>query len=404
MVAKVISGKNIRGVLQYNENKVNEDLATCIHASGFGVPAANLSFSSKLLRFEKLLQLNPKVRTNTLHISLNFDPSEQLLLNKLVQISSEYMTRIGFGNQPFLVYKHHDAGHPHVHIITTNITSSGKRIDIHNIGRNQSDKARKEVENIFNLVKADSKKVQYTQLLKPIDLQKATYGKSETKRSITNIVRTVAKSYRFTSLPEFNAVLRQYNVIADRGSESSAMFQKGGLIYSIVNAEGQKVGVPIKASSVYDKPTLKFLESQYKLNELLRLPFRENLKSKIAEQLNLAYSAQDLIRRLKDKNAAVILRQNKDGIVYGLTYIDHNSRTVFNGSDLGKEYTAKRVFEKFNSSSRPETTAPVFKESGSPASFELQNPLEDLVTAQQFDFSSPKARRKRRRKKYRKLN
>ena len=38
------------------------------------------------------------------------------------------MQGIGFGNQPYLVYQHHDAGHPHIHMVTANIQADGQRI------------------------------------------------------------------------------------------------------------------------------------------------------------------------------------------------------------------------------------------------------------------------------------
>ncbi len=57
------------------------------------------------------------------------------------------MSKIGFGDQPYLVYQHFDARHPHIHIVTTNIKSDGSRIKTHNIGRNQSERARREIEN-----------------------------------------------------------------------------------------------------------------------------------------------------------------------------------------------------------------------------------------------------------------
>ncbi|MDZ7650267.1 MAG: relaxase/mobilization nuclease domain-containing protein [Cytophagales bacterium] len=198
MVAKVISGKNIRGLLNYNENKLRGGVAQCIVAHRFGCEPHALTFSNKLNRFTKIIAFNQKTKTNTIHISLNFDVSEILSNDKLSLIASDYMDRIGFGEQPYLVYRHTDAAHPHVHIITTNIQIDGKRIDIHNIGRNQSEKARKEIEVEYQLVRAESRKK--SRELQPVNIEKAAYGKSETRRSISNIVRTVMRSYKYTSL------------------------------------------------------------------------------------------------------------------------------------------------------------------------------------------------------------
>jgi uncharacterized protein YijF (DUF1287 family) len=57
------------------------------------------------------------------------------------------MEKIGFGEQPYLIYKHEDAGHPHIHIVSTTIKADGSRINTHNIGRNQSEKQEKKSNN-----------------------------------------------------------------------------------------------------------------------------------------------------------------------------------------------------------------------------------------------------------------
>lgn len=121
MVCKVRSGKNIRGALNYNENKVKEGLAECIGASNFVGQVQHLRFFDKLVRFEHLIERNTRAKTNAVHISLNFDVGEKLNQNKLNAIAASYMDKIGFGDQPYLVYVHRDAAHPHLHIVTTNI-------------------------------------------------------------------------------------------------------------------------------------------------------------------------------------------------------------------------------------------------------------------------------------------
>ncbi|MCE7070578.1 hypothetical protein LZG74_09710 [Dyadobacter sp. CY327] len=67
------------------------------------------------------------------------------------------MGKIGFGDQPFLVDQHYDAGHPQIHIVSVKVGHDGSRIETQNIGRNQSERARKEIEQEFHLVKASGK-------------------------------------------------------------------------------------------------------------------------------------------------------------------------------------------------------------------------------------------------------
>lgn len=403
MVAKVISGKNIRGLLNYNENKVSEGVAQCIAASRFGCDPLMLTFSDKLNRFRKLTALNPKVRTNAIHISLNFDVTEKLTNEQLHTIASDYMTRIGFCGQPYLVYRHTDAAHPHVHIITTNVQSDGKRIDIHNIGRNQSEKARKEIEVAYGLVRAESRKKKRE--MEPIQIDKAVYGKSETKRSISNVARMVTRLYKYTSLPELNAVLRQFNVIADRGEEGSQMHNKKGLLYSLLDEKGKKIGVPIKASSIYGKPILINLEKQFKLNEALRKPFREGLKTTIDQVLKKPLSKDAFVKTLANKGVFVLFRENDEGRIYGITFVDNKNKVVFNGSDLGKAYGAKAILEQLtqlpdtaSSSIQPQVPHWEVLHTGE-VDLHVSELLKDLTTARTDDFTSPEAAMKKRRKK-----
>lgn len=231
MVAKIVSGTRIRGILHYNENKVAAGQAQLIMASSFAGEIDKMSFENKLKRFENLTMLRDNVKTNALHISLNFDASEKLDNAQLQAIASSYMEKIGFGDQPFLVYRHTDAAHSHVHIVTTNIQSDSERIDIHRIGMLKSEPARKQIEQEFQLVRAESKTFKTQAAIKPADIEKAQYGRIPTKGAISNVVGAVMNQYNFTSLAELNAALRQFNVVADRGKEETMMFQKKGLIY-----------------------------------------------------------------------------------------------------------------------------------------------------------------------------
>ncbi len=114
-----------------------------------------------------------------------------------------------------------------------------------NIGRNQSEKARKEIEISFDLVKAESmKRKQYE--LKSAYIKCVQYGKFDSRRAITNVLDAVLNTYKYTFLPELNAVLKQYNVLADRGSESSRVYLHQGLLYRILDEQGNNIGVPIK--------------------------------------------------------------------------------------------------------------------------------------------------------------
>lgn len=339
MVAKITFPKRLEAALNYNENKVAQQKASILHASGFLKEASQMNFYEKLGGFERLNELNERATTKTIHISLNFDPSEKLSNQKLIDIANTYMERIGFGEQPFLVYSHGDAGHPHIHIVSNTIREDGSRINTHNIGRNSSEKARKEIEQAFALVKAQKGMREVNPTIKPIDPEKAVYGKSETKRAISNVVTAVFNQYKFASLPEYNAILRQFGVMADRGKEDGRIYNNEGLLYRLLDEQGNKIGVPIKASTITCRPTLKNLVAKFE-NKEAKEPFKEHTRVAIDKQLREAQSIQELIALLAKQNVYTVLRQNANGQLYGITFVDNKSKCVFNGSDLGKGYSA----------------------------------------------------------------
>ncbi len=355
MVAKIISGQSIRGLLNYNENKVATGMATLILASRFATDIDKLDFRAKLNRFESLTETNSRVKTNAMHLMLNFDREDKINIATMQHIAADYMDRIGFDEQPYLVYLHKDAHHPHLHIVTTNMQGDGKRIPIHNIGKTLSEAARKELEIQYGLVKADGKKKSEALAILPIDIQKAIYSKTPTKQAINNVVSAVMRSYKFTSLAEYNAILKQFNVIADRGKEDTLMFEKKGLVYSIIDPQGKRVGIPFKASVLSGKPTMAVLEKKYRWNEEKRKAFKEPLKEIIEKVLQryASITKSTFVAELAKQNISVAFRHNEQAYTYGLTFIDNRNKTVFNGSDLGKSYSAKAITERLSVIDKP---------------------------------------------------
>lgn len=348
MVAIIKTGNSLHNIFNYNENKVKQGVAQCIGEGNYPVDIEKMNALMRLNRLLKQNALNDNVKRNSVHISLNFDPSESgLPKEKLVEIAHVYMDKIGFAEQPYLIYQHHDAGHPHIHLVSIKVKEDGSRIDMHNIGRNQSEIARKEIEKSFGLVQAQGRKNNSDAELKPILISKVRYGKIQSKKAIKAVLDGVLSSYKYTSLSELNAVLQQYNVLADRGGEDSRIFKAKGLVYRILDADGKPIGVPIKASDFYNKPTLKFLEEKFVSNNTLK----SSQKSRVKNAVDLAFlgkniSLAELIKVLEKDGISTVLRKSNEGLLYGITYVDHVTKCVFNGSDLGKSYSAKAIQQR----------------------------------------------------------
>jgi len=356
MVAVIKTGHSIHRIVNYNENKISDGVAECIGEGNYPMDINKMGLAMRLSRLVNQAALNENVTRKSVHISLNFDPSEKDLDNdRLMAIANEYMERIGFGEQPYLVYRHHDAGHPHIHIVSIKVRDNGRRIDMQNIGRNQSEAARKVIEQQFGLVAAEAHKRPLGYVLKPVDASRITYGKAATKRAVTNVLEAVVGHYKYTSLAELNAVLGQYNVLADRGSENSRIYKGHGLVYRVVDNEGKPIGVPIKASDFYSTPTLAVLEKRFPSNEVARTPHKARIKNAVDHALlgGVSLTLDQLAGTLEKEGISMVIRQNALGLVYGITYVDHTTKCVFNGSALGKAYSAKAVLQRCNPKAVP---------------------------------------------------
>lgn len=333
MVAKVKTGKNIAGALRYNETKVGDGKAELLFATNFSCDVSELTIREKLARFEKLTALNPKVATNAMHVMISFPPDEELSEEKLMSIANDYMKRIGFGDQPYLVYKHHDTVNTHMHVVTTNVKANGRYISMHNIGRLKSDPARKAIEVEYGLVKAEERRKTYT--LPDIDnaqIPAAEYGVSETKKTITDIISQVTTYYKFSSIEELNAILRQCNVqVFVRNNKAG----KQGLVYSIVDRNGHKTGIPIKASAIYTNPTLANLIKKFDRNSSRKQVCLPSVQKRVALSLQRSSNGRQLTACLQKMKLACSIYYKKDGSIDQIYFTDHKIKSVFSAYDLG---------------------------------------------------------------------
>lgn len=346
MVAVIKVSSSLSRILNYNENKIAQQKAVCLYAGNYPVDSDKLSFRMKQSHLLRQMELNTNVIRNSLHISLNFDPSESTLGNdRMTEIARAYMQELGFGEQPYLVYRHFDAGHPHLHLITTNIRHDGSRIDLHHLAIRKSEPARKKLELDFGLVRAQGHKSETNNK----QVRIAEYGQSETRTAIQNVLGAVLDKYRYASLSELNAVLGIYNIRADQGNEDSRVARHGGLLYRIISENGEPLGVPIKASLFHNSPTLKRLEVKFAKNRITGGQHKAGIKNAI-DGLSLPEGQRNLsnaIAKLASQGITVVKRQNGEGRIFGLTYIDHLSGAVFNGSAIGKAYSAKAMLSRF---------------------------------------------------------
>jgi hypothetical protein len=351
MFPKINISRNLKNAFNYNECKLSCGKSELIHAANFLKLPHQMDKDYRWNRFEKLMLQNERVQRKATHISLSFHSSEQKKLSNrlLINITDEYMKRIGFEKQPYLVYRHHDTGHPHVHIVSTLIRPDGSSLLRINFWH--SENVCKELEKTYGLVPMVKREQLAYQEKKPeqkIDrVQKLKYGKDPAKPGISAVLDLVLREYKFTSIGEFNALLKQYNVLSVRGKEGSRMYQRKGLIYRILDEQGDPIGMPIKASSLDSKPTLMNLEKKFLENDKKREPDLRRLKIAIDWTLvKPQKTLREFVIALEKEGVSAVVVLDRGGRARGFTYVDYNTRSAFDESGLGHKYTAAGLLER----------------------------------------------------------
>jgi hypothetical protein len=330
--------RSVRKVVFYNENKVKKGEAFYLGAVNFPKEIDAMTTEEKIEHFIQRNQLNPICKANTPHIILSFDPSEKLSNDMMMAIAMAYMEGIGFNDQPYLVYAHGDTHHPHLHIVTTLIRADGSRIPTHNIGKEICEPVRRKIEEQFSLVRAQGRRNKTAMKSNQANPKKIKYGQVESYRSLAEVVQAVTAQYIFTTVGELNAILKQYNVFAETGKKGSRTAENRGLYYRVLDADGKPRGVPIKASDLPGKPTLKFLESRFEQNRERKESNLKSIRTRVTWALRQGpRNLEDFTEVLGKEDIKAVLWQNESGWAYGITFLDLRTKTAVNGRDLGRD-------------------------------------------------------------------
>jgi len=163
MIAKIITGGDFAGVVNYilDVKKATEILI------GEGVRLKNANSITK--SFVSQTELNSRVTKPVGHISLDFSIQDKAKLSNefMLKVADDYLNRMGIVNTQFVIARHYDREHPHIHIVFNRINNNGKTISNKN-DRYRSEKICKELTRKYDLYFAKGKEnVKIHQLKEP---------------------------------------------------------------------------------------------------------------------------------------------------------------------------------------------------------------------------------------------
>lgn len=336
MIAKISATENLGGALGYNFKKVEKGEANILLAAElYQSKEGRYTMEDVLADMEALIPKNCRTKKTVFHCSLNPHPDEKLSDETLSQIAKEYMEALGYGKQPYIVFKHNDIAREHIHIVSLRIDGEGKKIN-DKFEKRRSKKITDTLERKFGLIpssKVTDKAMKET--------PKIDTNKGNIKEQVANVVRMVLKHYKFCSLGELNAILSKYNLAVEEVKTEFRGKKYDGLVYVPTDDKGGKISTPINASDIGRGVGYTAVQNRIQKSKQNVKPLIPTVRNKVLQTIRTSPNTEkELRQRLEEQGLRVVIRKNDNGRIYGITFIDDEQGVALNGSRLGKGYAA----------------------------------------------------------------
>jgi hypothetical protein len=352
MIAKIGRGNNLYGALTYNQLKVEKDNGQVLYTSKIiQTPDGSYTVNQLLRSFEPYLLANRKTEKPILHISLNPDPKDKVSDEQFEGLAQMYMQKMGYAEQPFVAFKHTDIDRTHIHIVSVCVDEEGRKISDKFEKRRSMDVCR-ELEKEYCLISAIEKKQNpQNQIFIPVD-----YKIGDIKSQMASVIRHLPRHYKFEGFGTYNALLSLFNITAEEVKGEYNGTPRKGLVYFALNDKGEKASNPFKASLFGKQTGYVQLQQHYaQSKKLLKdAPSKALLKTTIEMSFQEASNEREFKKRLLERGINTVVRRNGEGRVYGITFVDHSTKSVWNGSQLGKNLSANIFNDWWNNGNKME--------------------------------------------------
>ncbi|WP_346747468.1 conjugal transfer protein MobB [Prevotella jejuni] len=336
MIAKISATENLGGALGYNFKKMEKGEASILLAAElYQDREGRYTMEDVLVDMEALVPKKCRTKKAVFHCSLNPHPDEKLSDETLMQIAKEYMETLGYGKQPYIVFKHNDIAREHIHIVSLRVDSEGKKIN-DKFEKRRSKQITDTLERKYNLI--PSSKVSDKE---EVETPKVNISKENIKEQVASALCMVLKHYKFCSLGELNAILSRYHLAVEEVKTEFRGKKYDGLVYVPTDDKGDKVGTPIHASDIGRGVGYTAVQNRMQKSKQNVKPLIPTVRNKVLQTMRTSPNTEkELRQRLEEQGLRVVIRKNESGRIYGITFIDDEQGIALNGSRLGKGYAA----------------------------------------------------------------
>ena len=336
MIAKISATENLGGTLGYNFKKVEKGEASVLLAAElYQNKEGRYTMEEVFADMQALMPKKCRTKKTMFHCSLNPHPDEKLSDEQLVQIAKEYMEALGYGKQPYIVFKHNDISREHIHIVSLRVDCRGRKIN-DKFEKRRSKQITDALERKFGLIPSSkvSGKVE-------TETPKVNIDRGNIKEQVASVIRMVLKHYKFCSLGELNTILNKYNLAVEEVKTEFRGKKYDGLVYVPTDDKGDKVSSPIHASDIGRGVGYTAVQNRMQKSKQAIKPLISIIRYRVLQTMRTSpKTEEELQQRLEEQGLRVFIRKNESGRIYGITFIDDKEGIALNGSRLGKGYAA----------------------------------------------------------------
>ena len=346
MIAKIIYGQTCTGTLNYVLGK--EGMQILGYGNTFS-QSISPKFFANVLHFQG--QRNA-TKNRYAHISLNLPHGEHLDDRTFYKISEEYMQEMGFGHQPYVVVRHTDTKHEHVHIITTTVKEDGKVLGIFNSHR-RSMATRQHLEKKYGLTPAPTtRRKEQLPIHRSPELQTSADATQGTRYYLQDVLNNINQKYKVRSFEELARLVRPYHI-----QVKTTKNQSGRIVikYGLDNQKGYRTSF-INGSEVHGNlsgPKLQKVFDIHSKSKLLPM-HRKRLLKQIETTYDLfqtihPYELEEVVKNYQDIDIKLDKNQN---LIEGYTVYD-KSMYVFRSRELSQKIRMQNRLDIFGNGNEP---------------------------------------------------
>lgn len=287
-IVKILKSSKTFAAVDYNESRVKKGEAQLICASNF--PVSVVSPAGYKDYFKLWSRNNKRIKNPQLHIVISLKGKESNP-DVLLSIAKVWLDKMGYGENPYLVYLHNNTNNTHIHIITTRVDKYGRKVD-HSFEKKRSQRVLGEINGVDKL--------------------------QELRNYVAGVLR-----YSFSTVTQFSELCKDagINVLVD---DDTLVLEKDG------------------KSLALSKRLIEFCSVRYKKN--IDEKYKKSLQAKIFKYATLLdkESFQSYMR----KNFGLkFIYYGKGNNLYGFSIIDYKNQAVYKGSEV---FSLKKLNELFS--------------------------------------------------------